>query len=203
MEFEDEEFLSEEQLHEILNTKYVSDFFVYFDADNGNIQAISNEKLPQFETFVESEFFQVERFFTKDNHWDYRVIIDDEGNFEFVHKSQGHLVFKSNIIEHIRLSDRDDVLTVQWTADGWNFILNEKFLSNPRAKSLNSRLPFYVAREHNINMLVRKIEIQLRILVNNRNVLIPFETEEEKTPSKVSMFALPFFESYGMKIKND
>lgn len=200
MEYE-EEYLSEEELRAIVDRKYVFQYYVYFDKNDGSILGLSNERMHQFDTFAEVEFKDVERFFNGvDNHANYKVVIDADGEISFVHKSQGSLIFKSNIIEHIRLSDRSDVLTVEWTPSGWNFILNERFLTHPRAKSLNSKLPFYVAVESNINMLIRKIEIQLRSLVTNGTVRVPFESDKEKVLGSVSMFTMPFFESYGMKI---
>jgi len=202
MEYKDE-YLSEEELRAIVDRKYVFQYYVYFDKNDGSILALSNERLYQYDTFMEVDFTDIERFFNGvDQHYNYKIVIDADGDISFVHKSQGSIVFKNNIIEHIRLSDRDDTLTVEWTPTGWNFILKESFLTHPRAKSLNSRLPFYVAMESNINILVRSIEIQLRNLVTNGTVHIPFITDKEKT-LEVSMFTLPFFESYGMRIKND
>lgn len=195
-----DEYLSEDELREIINKKYVFQYYVFFDPNDGVIQAVSNEILPQFTTYIEVEFNEIEKFFGKVNHWDYKVLINDEGRPTFIHKSQSDLIFKSNIIEHIRLTNESKVLTVKWTKDGWKFLLSEKFLSNPRAKSLNARLPFYVAMEHNINILIRKIDLQLRTLVSAGELVVPFEKEEEKDPLQISMFALPFFESYGMSI---
>lgn len=202
MEYEDE-YLSEDELRAIIDRKYVFQYYVYFDKNDGSIHAISNERMYCYDTFVEVEFKDIERFFNgTDQHFNYKVVIDADGDINFVHKSQGAVVFKNNIIEHIRLSDRTDTLTVEWTPTGWNFILSESFLTHPRAKSLNSRLPFYVAVEGNINMLVRSIQIQLRNLVTNGIVHIPFTTEKEKL-LEVSMFTLPFFDSYGMKINDN
>lgn len=202
MQYNDE-YLSEEELRAIIDRKYVFQYYVYFDKNDGSILALSNERLYQYDTFMEVDFADIERFFNgTDQHFNYKIVIDADGDISFVHKSQGSIVFKNNIIEHIRLSDRVDALTVEWTPTGWNFILSESFLTHPRAKSLNSRLPFYVATESNINILVRSIEIQLRNLVTNGTVHIPFITDKEKT-LEVSMFTLPFFETYGMRIKHD
>lgn len=200
----DEEFLSEEEIHRILNHKYLSEYRVYFNKDDGAIYALSNEWLPEYDTSIEVKFETIERFWGPDNFINFKVIIDADGEVKFINKNESDLVFKSNIIEGIRLTDLDtNVLTIVWTTAGWEFIVHERFLTHPRAKSLNARLFFYVTKEDNINVLIRKIDVQLRNLLSNGTLVIPFETEEEKLIDNISMFTLPFFESYGMKIKND
>jgi len=198
-----EEYLTPEQVEEILNTKYVFDYYVYFEKDSGSILALSNEQMP-YENFIQVEFDEISRFFNNtENFINYKVAFDQDGSVKFVNKNQGDLIFKSNIVETIRLTDKENILTVEWSTSGWKFIMNEKFLQHSRAKSLNARLHFYVTTENNINFLVRQIEIQLRNLIGNGYVILPFLTEKEKDIANISMFTLPFFESYGMRIKHD
>lgn len=200
---DEDEFLTPEQIEEILNTKYVSDYYVYFDKDSGNIIALSNESLP-YENFVQVKFEEIEQFFNNTNNFiNYKIAFDQDGSVNFVNKNQGDLIFKGNIVETIRLTDQDSILTVQWSPDGWTFIMSEKFLQHPRAKSLNAKLHFYITTENNINFLIRQIEVQLRNLIGNGQILLPFQTEKEKDIENISMFTLPFFETYGMRIKND
>ena len=200
---DEEEFLTPKQIEEILNTKYVFEYFVYFDKDTGSILALSNERL-NYENFVQVEFEEIERFFNnKENFLNFKVAFDQDGSLKFVHKNQGDLIFKSNIVETIRLTDTDNILTVEWSKDGWKFIMNDKFLQHPRAKSLNAKLHFYVTTDNNINFLIRQIEIQLRNLIGKGQLIIPFENAKEKDIENISMFTLPFFESYGMRIKHD
>jgi hypothetical protein len=200
---DEEEYLTPEQIQELLNIKYVFEYFVYFDKDTGNILALANEPL-NYENFIQVDFEEIEQFFNnKENFINYKIAFDQDGSVKFVNKNQGDLIFKSNIVETIRLSDADDILTVEWSKDGWTFIMNEKFLQHPRAKSLNSKLYFYVTTENNINFLIQQIEIQLRNLIGNGQLTIPFKTEKEKDIENISMFTLPFFESYGMRIKHD
>jgi len=81
--------------------------------------------------------------------------------------------------------------------------MNELFLQHPRAKSLNAKLHFFITNDSNINLLIRQLEVQLRNLIGNGHVLVPFINDKEKDIENISMFTLPFFESYGMRIKND
>jgi len=200
---DEDEFLTPEQIEEILNTKYVFDYYVYFDKDTGNIIAISNEEL-FYENFVQVDFKEIERFFNnKDNFINFKITFDQDGAVKFVNKNQSELNFKSNIVETIRLNENDNILTVEWSKQGWTFIMNEKFLQHSRAKSLGAKLFFYITTDNNINFLIRQIEIQLRTLINNGYVFVPFTSEKENNIENISMFTLPFFESYGMKIKHD
>jgi hypothetical protein len=200
---DEEEFLTAEQLQALLDVKYVFSYFVYFEKDTGNILALSNEQL-DYENFVEVDFEEIEKFFNStENFINFKVVFDSDGSVKFVNKNQGDLIFKTNIIENIRLSDKDTILTVEWSKEGWKFTMNEIFLQNPRAKSLNAKLHFYVTNDSNINLLVRQIEVQLRNLIGNGYMLIPFINEKEKDIENISMFTLPFFESYGMRINYD
>ena len=200
---DEDEFLTAEQLQALLDVKYVFSYFVYFEKDTGNILALSNEKL-DYENFVEVEFEEIEKFFNNtENFINFKVAFDNDGSIKFVNKNQGDLIFKTNIIESIRLSNKETILTVEWSKEGWKFIMNELFLQHPRAKSLNAKLHFYVTNDSNINLLVRQIEVQLRNLIGNGYILLPFINEKEKDIENISMFTLPFFESYGMRIKHD
>jgi len=200
---DEDEFLTEEQIHEILNQKFVFDYYVYFDKDTGDVLSLSNEP-KDYENFVQVEFKEIERFFKgEDNFINFKIIFDKDGSLKFAHKNEGDLIFKNNIIEHVRLNDNENILTIEWSKLGWTFNINERFSQHPRAKSLNAKLIFYVTKEDNINVLIRTIEMQLRNLISNGSVLVPFKTDEEKDIENVSIFTLPFFESYGMKVKHD
>ena len=197
---DDEEFLTQEQIDEILNTKYVFDYYVYFNKSDGVIQAISNEIHHHYDASIKVEFEEVERFFNNtDQHFNFKVVFDADGKYSFVNKFITS-TFKTNVVETIRVTDKESVLTVVWTKDGWEFVLAESFLKNPRAKLLNSKLRFFITKEDNMNLLVREIEIQLRNLISNGKVAVPFETKQELSTDEISIITLPFFESYGMKI---
>jgi hypothetical protein len=72
---DEDEFLTPEQIEEILNTKYVFEYFVYFDKDTGSILALSNEKLA-YENFVQVNFEEIERFFNnKENFLNFKILI--------------------------------------------------------------------------------------------------------------------------------
>lgn len=200
---DEEEFLTQEQIDEILNIKYVFDYYVYFDKEDGSILAISNELHNHYDSFVQVEFEEIERFFNNtDQHFNFKILFDSDGQPSFVNRLVTSNI-KTNIVETIRITDELCVLTVIWTATGWQFVLAEDFLQHPRARSINSKLTFYVILENNINRLVREIEIQLRNLVSNGSVDVPFITNQELKIDEISMFTLPFFESYGMKINDN
>jgi len=199
-----EEYLTDEQLLAIANQQFIQQYFVYFNKDTGDLLAITNEPQPQHETFVEVDFEEIKQFFTGEyNFINYKLALDDTGSVKFVHKAENNLSLKSNIVEYIRLTSKDTALTVVWNKDSWEFKVNDKFLQNPRAKALNAKIIFYVTLENNINFLVRQIELQLRNLVSNTKVTVPFVTDREKDIENIAMFTLPFFESYGMKINHE
>jgi len=200
----DDEYLSDEELLSLWNQNFIDEYRIYFDKETGNVHSITNEKTDNGYDSIEVDFKDVERFLTgKDNFIFYRLEIDDEGAVKFVNKKESPVVFKSNIIEYVRVVDNNTaVLQVEWTPTSWVFKISDKFLTNPRSKSLNSKINFFVTRENNINILIRNIQIKIKDLVNNGSFTVPFETDEETQINDIAMFTLPFFESYGMTIND-
>ena len=188
-------------LPSLWDQKFIDEYRIYFDKETGNIYSITNELSDNNYDTIEVDFKEVERFLSgKDNFIFYRLEIDDEGAIKFVNKKESPVAFKSNIIEYIRVVEHNTAtLQVTWTPDAWIFNINDAFLKNPRSKSLNSKVNFFVTKENNINILIRNIQVQIKDLVN-KEFIVPFETEEETDIHDIAMFTLPFFESYGMTI---
>lgn len=200
---EPDDYLSDEEIARIWNHKYIDVYRIYYNSENGDIKAISNEYLDIEAESVEIDFQKIERFITgRDNFVFYRIEFDEEDAIKFVHKKESPVLFKSNIIEYIRVVEHNTaILQVEWHSDKWVFKVNPEFLKNPRSKSINSKINFFITRENNINVLYRIIEIQIKNLIES--VEIPFTTDEEKDIKNIAMFTLPFFESYGMTVYED
>jgi hypothetical protein len=198
------EYMTDEEFLKFWNHKFIDQYRIYYDKDNGDIISITNEMsdIP-YET-VEVEFALVERFLTgKDNFIFFRVEFDEEDAVKFVNKKESPVVFKSNIVEYIRaVKHNDAILQVIWSSKNWAFKIDKEFLKNPRSKSLNSKINFFVTKENNINFLIRSMEIKIKDLVDNEYVYIEFTTKEEENIKDIAMFTLPFFESYGMTINH-
>jgi hypothetical protein len=198
----DNEYEIDETLPSLWTQRIIDQYRIYFDKETGALQSITNELSDNGYATIEVEFKDVERFLSgRDNLVFYRVEIDDEGAVKFVNKKESPVVFKSNIIEYIRVVDNNTAtLQVTWTPTAWHFNINETFLANPRSKSLNSKINFFITKENNINILIRNIQIQIKDLVNKKPCIVTFETEEEVNIDNIAMFTLPFFESYGMTV---
>jgi len=201
----EDEYLSDEELVRLTNLKIIDSYRIYYQEDTGDIYSITNEVLPTDCRHVEVEFGIVERFLTgKDNFIFYRLEFDDEGAIKFSNKKDSPVLFKSNIIEYVRLNAASDpVLQVDWTPNGWVFKLDKKFADSPKGKSINSKLNFFVTKEDNINYLIRSIEIKLKNLLSDDAVIVEFVDPDENNIYKIAMFTLPFFESYGMRINHE
>lgn len=195
------EYLENDMLTDLWNNPTIDNYYVYFNKDAGDIVSISNELTVTDYSTVQITFEEVERFLVgKDNFIFYRLTFDDEGAVKFVNKKETVLAFKSNIIEYIRVVENNTaILQVVWTPTNWIFKVHNSFLQNPRSKSLNSKINFFVTKETDINILLHSIEIQIKQLVNG-DVIIPFDSIEELDANSVAMFTLPFFETYGMTI---
>jgi len=197
-----DEYMPNDEYAKFYNRSFIDQYRIYYDKDTGDIVSITNElsSLP-YET-VEVDFSTVERFLIgKDNFIFFRLEFDEEDAIKFVNKKESPVVFKSNIVEYIRVvEDNTAILQVTWHTNKWVFTINKDFLNNPRSKSLNSKINFFVIKENNINFLIRSIEIKIKDLVTTESVVVEFTTLEESNITEIAMFTLPFFESYGMTI---
>jgi hypothetical protein len=198
----EDEYMPSNEYAEFYNRTFVDQYRIYYDKENGDIFSITNELSDVPYETVEVEFSTVERFLTgKDNFIFFRLEFDEEDAIKFVNKKESPVVFKSNIVEYIRVvEDNTAMLQVTWYPDRWSFIINKDFLNNTRSKSLNSKINFFVTKEDNINFLIRSIEIKIKDLVNPESFDVAFTTDEESNITEIAMFTLPFFESYGMTI---
>jgi hypothetical protein len=198
------EYMSDEEFLKFWNHKFIDQYRIYYDKENGDIISITNELASIPYENVEVEFATVERFLTgKDNFIFFRIEFDEEDAVKFVNKKESPVVFKSNIVEYIRAVENNEaILQVIWTKKNWAFKINKEFLKHPRSKSLNSKINFFVTKENNINFLIRSIEIKIKDLIENEHVYIEFVSEEENHIEDIAMFTLPFFESYGMTINH-
>jgi hypothetical protein len=201
----EDEYLSDDDLLKLTNMQIIDPYRVYYLEDTGEIYSITNEILSVDCQNVEIEFEKIEKFLTgKDNFVFYRLEFDEEDAIKFVNKRESPVLFKSNIIEYVRLNAHNNaVLQVTWTASGWLFKLDKAFAGTPRGKSVNSKLNFFVTKENNINYLIRSIEITLKNLLAHDSVLIDFTDAREKDVYTLAMFTLPFFETYGMTINDN
>jgi len=198
------EYMSDEEFLKFWNHKFIDQYRIYYDKENGDIISITNELASIPYENVEVEFATVERFLTgKDNFIFFRIEFDEEDAVKFVNKKESPVVFKSNIVEYIRAVENNEaILQVIWTKKNWAFKINKEFLKHPRSKSLNSKINFFVTKENNINFLIRSIEIKIKDLIENEYVYIEFVSEEENHIEDIAMFTLPFFESYRMTINH-
>jgi hypothetical protein len=199
---EDDEYMLDEEFLKFYNHRFIDPYRIYFDKETGNIISITNEIADNGYPSVEIEFEKIERFLSgKDNFIFYRVEFDEEDAIKFVNKKESPLAFKSNIVEYVRLvEDNNAMLQVTWNSTKWNFKINKDSLKNPRSKSVNSKINFFITKENNINFLIRSIEIKIKDLTTSDGIDIEFIKPEESTIDEIAMFTLPFFESYGMTI---
>ena len=188
----EDEYLSDDDLLRLTSLKIIDSYRIYYTEETGEIYSITNEKLSIDCQHVEVEFETVERFLTgKDNFIFYRLEIDEEGAVKFVSKRESPVLFKSNIIEYIRVNEnKDSILQVEWTKNSWVFSLDKKFADTPRGKSINSKLNFFVTKENNINYLIRSVEIKLKNLLSQESIKIDFIDDLETDIKNIAMFFL-------------
>jgi hypothetical protein len=201
-----EDCLSPEEI-EAATRKVVPTYYAYYDK-LGNITAVSNQLLPDSETFIQITYEIFENFVTCREIFSDWVVnktknSSNEFGVELVRRSQQASTFKNNMFEIIQdMPTADTEVTVHW--DGyykrWIFVLSDEARQRIYDNEIGSKvLTFYVVYEHLFDFLIRTIEIPITNLIADK-VIIPFEYAIESEYNKINISTKSVFSSYGISI---
>lgn len=199
---EEIEVLSEEQIAQALAyTAFSNLYYVYFETD-GSISLISNERdVARTQNFVEVEYNRVSKFLEgKENYIDYKVSLVDKDTLSIVKKTQDAGVNTNYLTTISQLVSEHTLLIVEWNgADKcWNFSINKEHKDQLVEMGVSTKLLFFVAKESNVNFLVRTIDIELTDLVKLDKLSVPFISKMEGEISSLTVSTRRFFDSYGL-----
>lgn len=192
---EEIEELTEEELARMLNPSPAV-YYVYFD-DNGNVDAITNEKRVESSFNVaEVSYTTAEMFLTgKANFINYKLSLSNKNTYVFVKKMEESDV-GLNTLGVISEKPTDETsCIVEWNKNSkeWQLYLQGDNVST----KLTANLVFYISLI-NKNFLVRTIKLDTNDFANNQRVTIPFSTSIESDISKITVSTRKFFDSYGL-----
>ena len=194
------EYLSEEQLASLLAPPPAI-YYVYF-TDAGKIDAITNEKRESTALgFITVDYKRVEHFLTgTENFIDYVVSLADKDTPMIVKKTEDAGV-NTNWIVNIQSPVTDKTtLNIVWNEvnKSWDFCIQESYKQQISTLNLNAQLLFFITLRSNANFLVRIITIDMKELIEAKQIEIPWTSNAERNFSKLFVSTKRFFDSYGI-----
>ena len=183
--------------------------YAYFDNSSGNLLAFSNELRSEYEYKLEVTKEEYHRFVSgieKFSDWVVCRTKNVDYEFELVQKENQNILFKNSLFEKIfNTPTIDTELTIHW--DGfkktWVFIITDEFrqriYDQDRISGIGSNnVEFYITVANEPNMLIQKIIIDIKQLIQDKTV-IPFISELETNIKKINIFTRNPFFSYGIQ----
>lgn len=200
IEDEEIEYLTEEQLASLTAEPLVA-YYVYF-TDAGKIDAITNEKRESTALgFITVDYKRVEQFLTgAENFIDYVVSLADKDTPMIVKKTEDAGVNTNWLINVQSPTTDNTTLNIVWNNfnKSWDFSIQESYKQQISTLNLNAQLLFFVTLKQNANFLVRIINIDMKELLDSKQIQIPWISNAERDFSRLFVSTKRFFDSYGI-----
>lgn len=197
------EELTDEQIEAMSYKQPPIQYFACYDKKTGEISAVTNALDPNYPNRLEIDAATAHPFLSGEmNFIDYVVTYgknkDKKLELMLVPKVDHMHSLQNKIYEQIvditNLESKDFI--VEWTKDGWNFILNAT-IDNDLLKNLM----FFITYETNVDALIRTITIDTEDLF--QPVHVPFTTLQELNIDMLAVSTKSVFGSYGLRIIHD
>lgn len=188
-----EELLAEQEKLSTWNTHKV-----YFDNETGDILAISNEELPQYQFFfnISSENITL---LQNEKIEDYKVTFNENSIPTIVlkPKQDESTLFLTKIEEEV---DNPELLVEKnLKTKGWNLSIRQDKKDEYLKMGVNTKLEFFVTEKDNKNILIRKMSVLLKTLCETNKSFVPFVSHREEE-HKSEIYVKKFFTTTGLKI---
>lgn len=192
-----QELLDEQEKLSIWNTHKV-----YFDNDSGDILAISNEELPQYQYFFN---LPVEQSYLLENERleDYKVSFDNNEVPTIILKpkqDESALILVKVIEESGKNSEL--ILEKNLKFKKWRISLREDKKEEYLKMGINTKLEFFIVDANNKNILIRKMAVLLTTLCNSEQTVFDFISHREELKT-AEVYCKKFFTSINLKVTYD
>ncbi len=202
----EEDIIPQELLDQALAiSKTVNYYKVYFDKDNGELLAITNEDSQVYTSFIEVEYDVVKDFLTgKKNSTRYKVVFVDQTTPRIILKTEGDVSLIS-IEEAVAVSHWDSTFTIENypLKQQWGFQLRPDQRVILRNHNLNTTFEVFIVDKSNSNYLYRSIKILLKDVLDNDRIYIPHVSEKEASVDMLRVFVKKFFPTVGYQVLYD
>jgi len=203
-----EDGLSPEDYANIARLSIKPIYRIYFNLDSGEILALSNEILTEYEHSIITTYEQFESFIIgREQLKDWKVIKtnnqDNEYGVDLVQQAFQGQTFKNHMFEWITdTPTKKTDMVVHWDEykKHWTFMISEHARQQYYDKKITTKVvKFFITLKTDLDFLIRTIDIDLKSLVADK-VIVPFETNLESQLDRISISSKTVFDSYGLKI---
>jgi hypothetical protein len=181
-------------------------YYVYYDGKTKGILSILSEKVDMYENAIEVTYEDIEKFLTGEWHIkDFKVdYLDYSSNLSIIGNDDRGFDFKNSEFAIIDKTDDYAEFIVEWNLKKktWTFKLDNSFRKTYNGM-FNSKMPFFITLESDLDFLIRTIEIDAVDLKNKKGTVVPFEYDIELDINKISMASKMNFKNYALRIVNE
>ena len=172
-------------------------YFVYYDPATGEILAVTNEVLSEFEYKLTTTYDEVVDFLSGTKRFiDYRVGLTPNSTTRSILFKQIDHEIKTNLFVNIDNISNDADFTITWDLinSQWIFNFNKDITEYP-----SSTLNFFIVKENNFNFLISTMRINMQLLLLGP-VRVPFTNNHERDIKNISIITKMIFNTYGLII---
>jgi len=183
-------------------------YYLIYDKKSGVITHISNQKSPTekcaFEISAEEyDAFMKKEKYTRDYIIGYSKGINGKTELTLMQITNQLYGFRNSVFQWIKNPpNKNTELIVEWNANekNWCFRLTEKAKTR-LADSITNNTIFFVMLKNDFDFLIRSILIDVKDLMEQEKIIVPFASKIENQIDKISISSRIYFQSYGL-IKN-
>lgn len=174
---------------------------VYFDNETGEIFAIANEDLDDYNFFFTIPSDKID-ILKNEKLEDYRVVFDAEGNpsIALKPKKDEESLFLIKLVDVV-FDDTEFVVEKNLQSKQWILSLNEDKRMHFLKTGVNASIELFIVEKDNRNFLIQKITLSLKSLCDNNPSYFPFVSYREES-NNIEVYSKKFFTSQGLKIKH-
>lgn len=184
-------------------------YWAHYSKQTGVIRSVSNEPTVLDEGSLEIKYEDYIPFITGEKKLHEHMIgyaknVDGTTHKTIIQIAEQLYGFRNNIFEWInKTPTKDTELTVTWnkTDKTWNFKLSKKAKIRIENDVLTKTI-FFIMLKDDFDFLIRSIVIDVKELVENQSITIPFASNVETKIEKISVSSQIIFQSYGLKIND-
>lgn len=200
----EEDIIPQELLEQALAISNTVNYYkIYFDKDNGDILAITNEDSTASTSFVIVEYDIVKEFLTgKKSSTQYKVVFVDQTTPSIILKTEGD-VSSINIEEVPLVYHWRSMFTIENypLRKQWGFKLRSDQQVILKNHNHNTTFEIFVVDKNNNNYLYRTIKVLLKDILDNDRIYVPYIHEQES--NFVRVFVKKFFTTVGYQVLYD
>lgn len=169
---------------------------IYFNKDTGEIYAISNEHLDQYDNFFEVNSEEINHILQDGDSTHFKVEFV-EGQPTVVLKPTNELIAPS-LIKVGRVDNWESELTIEQYPylKKWGFQLRPDQREKLKSSGLHSKLEFFIVDSENRNFILNIVTFNFQRLCDNEKVFISFSHHKED--KDVEVYTKALFKTIGL-----